>query len=435
MEISQKLIDCTSHYPSLQLFCQCNCAEDFIKLHTLTNYSQTIALAIDLPQDPKEFKILSTLPLSALFVNSKHFEKNSIKQEFIPFLKEMTIRQIPIFVETDIPHFTFCFFSLGKILNDLVPTNFYGLSFPLLPLENDLNSMQYQKLEFDTAKYDLYEEFTRKALEMKGPDAYVAIVGAGRGPIVDRAVKAGAKNVIIVEKNVSAVILLKQRLEREWPSTYKLYEGDMRNVKLPFQIDIIVSELLGSFGDNELCPECLYGCNRFLSKDAISIPQNLKSFLVPINSHYLWCEAFHKSLDYIWVTSMATAIPIGQEKEINSFEFPSASKDFYNSKVFEFEADTDSTLNGFCGWFDSKLFEEIHLSNSFKSHTNASESWLHIYVPIRKPVNVKKGQIIKLLFSRRTDGRRVWYEWALVEPELMGIQNAFGCKYSINLFY
>lgn len=35
-----------------------------------------------------------------------------------------------------------------------------------------------------------------------------------------------------------------------------------------------VSELLGSFGDNELSPECLDGAQRFLKKDGISIPSS-----------------------------------------------------------------------------------------------------------------------------------------------------------------
>ena len=35
-----------------------------------------------------------------------------------------------------------------------------------------------------------------------------------------------------------------------------------------------VSELLGSFGDNELSPECLDGAQRFLKEDGISIPSS-----------------------------------------------------------------------------------------------------------------------------------------------------------------
>lgn len=45
--------------------------------------------------------------------------------------------------------------------------------------------------------------------------------------------------------------------------------GDMRRVELPEPVDILVSELLGSFGDNELSPECLDGAMRFLKRKCV----------------------------------------------------------------------------------------------------------------------------------------------------------------------
>ena len=38
----------------------------------------------------------------------------------------------------------------------------------------------------------------------------------------------------------------------------------MRDWDAPIKADIMVSELLGSFGCNELSPECLYGAQKFL---------------------------------------------------------------------------------------------------------------------------------------------------------------------------
>lgn len=38
----------------------------------------------------------------------------------------------------------------------------------------------------------------------------------------------------------------------------------MRRWDAPENADILVSELLGSFGDNELSPECLDGAQRYL---------------------------------------------------------------------------------------------------------------------------------------------------------------------------
>ena len=80
---------------------------------------------------------------------------------------------------------------------------------------------------------------------------------------------------------------------------------------MPEKVDILVSELLGSFGDNELSPECLDGAMRFLKgastnekrtlasddthaeppEDGISIPASYTAYLAPISSSKLYNEA------------------------------------------------------------------------------------------------------------------------------------------------
>lgn len=47
----------------------------------------------------------------------------------------------------------------------------------------------------------------------------------------------------------------------------QLHFGDMRTLELPQKVDILITELLGSFGDNELSPECLDGALRFLKRE------------------------------------------------------------------------------------------------------------------------------------------------------------------------
>ena len=49
-----------------------------------------------------------------------------------------------------------------------------------------------------------------------------------------------------------------------------------------------VSELLGSFGDNELSPECLDGAQRFLKPDGISIPSSYWPFSLFALLLYNW---------------------------------------------------------------------------------------------------------------------------------------------------
>lgn len=57
---------------------------------------------------------------------------------------------------------------------------------------------------------------------------------------------------------------------------------DMRDFDSAIKGDILVSELLGSLGDNELSPECLDGAQKHLKPDGISIPSKSTSYINPI---------------------------------------------------------------------------------------------------------------------------------------------------------
>lgn len=52
--------------------------------------------------------------------------------------------------------------------------------------------------------------------------------------------------------------------KQEWGNRVTIIHEDMRTWQAESKADIMVSELLGSFGDNELSPECLDGAQRYL---------------------------------------------------------------------------------------------------------------------------------------------------------------------------
>ena len=109
------------------------------------------------------------------------------------------------------------------------------------------------------------------------------VVGAGRGPLVKCALNAAEKTsrkmkVFAVEKNPNAIntftfdiylfiytsFRLRCRKRDENWTNVTIVDSDMRVWNAPEKADILVSELLGSFGDNELSPECLDGAQKFL---------------------------------------------------------------------------------------------------------------------------------------------------------------------------
>ncbi|KAI4232680.1 MAG: hypothetical protein LQ352_008310, partial [Teloschistes flavicans] len=204
------------------------------------------------------------------------------------------------------------------------------LQGPLQPLAHNLESLTYEVFEKDAIKYDLYESAICKALvdrleKVVGgskPSStenkfVVCVAGAGRGPLVTRALKAAkdagvAIDLWAVEKNPNAYVLLQRHNEQEWNNQVHLVQADMRTWKGPhttgpqqspdfhprlhyYRIDILVSELLGSFADNELSPECLDGATRLLSEDGISIPSAYTSYLTPIAAPKLHADIARRS--------------------------------------------------------------------------------------------------------------------------------------------
>ena len=74
--------------------------------------------------------------------------------------------------------------------------------------------------------------------------------------------------------------------------------------------DVVVSELLGSFGDNELSPECLDGAqlSGLMKPNAVSIPSDYVSFIAPLSSAKLHQEAKAQA----YVSTDPGAGPMGQ---------------------------------------------------------------------------------------------------------------------------
>lgn len=150
------------------------------------------------------------------------------------------------------------------------------LQAPLQPLMDNLEGGTYDTFERDPVKYALYEEAVYLALKDRPATAAPAkiwVCGAGRGPLVTRCLQAAERakraiRVVALEKNPGALIILQDKRLNEWgENRVEIKFGDMRTFDPPRdekdKADIVVSELLGSFGDNELSPECLDGGMRF----------------------------------------------------------------------------------------------------------------------------------------------------------------------------
>lgn len=323
------------------------------------------------------------------------------------------------------------------------------LSLPMQPLHYNLIEDEYKTFELDPVKYKLYQEAIRKALVDRVKDknstvTTIMILGAGRGPLVQAAYYAGrAANckveIIVVEKNPLPKRSLEstiRRLKFAGASITTFYQ-DMRELKVQEELkaDIFVSELLGSFGDNELCPECLDGAEKFLKDDGISIPCSYSSYIQPISSWRLY-NNLKDDLDYYeqpWVVNLRNSYAIDDTKELWSFQHPMRMrKDVsnYRCETVKFVAKEDSVLHGIAGYFSTQLYADIEFNIVPSTHTKGLISWWPMIFPSKKMKFLKKGDVIEVNFERKIiPNEKIWYQWRVDNDEPSNVDG------KINPFY
>eukprot|EP01114_Cavostelium_apophysatum_P020862 TRINITY_DN7112_c0_g1_i1.p1 TRINITY_DN7112_c0_g1~~TRINITY_DN7112_c0_g1_i1.p1 ORF type:complete len:622 (+),score=146.02 TRINITY_DN7112_c0_g1_i1:52-1917(+) len=321
------------------------------------------------------------------------------------------------------------------------------LQAPLQPLMDNLESQTYETFEKDTIKYDKYQEAMHKFLLTKPAEATIVlmVVGAGRGPLVRAALTAAnlaERNIRVyaVEKNPNAVITLQNlKISLKWGDRVTIVDSDMRTWEAPEKADVLVSELLGSFGDNELSPECLDGAQRFLKDDGISIPASSTSFVSPISSSKLYNEVKNwkdlKHFETAYVVRLHNINVLSPAQECFTFLHPNKDKIIDNTryKKFVFHTKESATMHGFAGYFETKLFEDVYLSINPATHTPTMYSWFPLYFPLREPMYVPEGAIIECHFWRNCSKSKVWYEWTVSSPDNSPIHNVGGRSYWIGL--
>jgi len=324
---------------------------------------------------------------------------------------------------------------------------------PLQPLAWNLDNGSYDSFEQDVVKYRKYREAITLALQDRVEEGLISkttlmVVGAGRGPLVQLALEAITEmnlpmidvdsddsvvgvRVFCIEKNVNALHYLKYRhsIEPLWENV-SIIDTDMRRWDTTHRANIMVSELLGSFGDNELSPECLDGAQRFLDPRGVSIPQYVRSTLEPISCHNLYQAVQKRKLECPYnVAAYRYASLV--EDTVNVFDFAtpnlslSVGKDGndlqidHNGRraVLEWTATSTGICHGFLGYFHCDLYRDVSISidpTSISKYDDCGKTfaWFPIYFPFGSPLMVYEGDTITGTMARLSDSTSVWLEWS-----------------------
>ncbi|KAA0718812.1 Protein arginine N-methyltransferase 5 [Triplophysa tibetana] len=287
------------------------------------------------------------------------------------------------------------------------------LQSPLQPLMDNLESQTYEVFEKDPIKYSQYQQAVYRCL-------------------LDR----------VPEEQMETNVHLENWKFEEWGDQVTVVSCDMREWTAPEKADIIVSELLGSFGDNELSPECLDGAQHFLKDDGVSIPCSYTSFLAPLSSSKLYnevrgCRERDKDPESHFETPYVVRLhnfhQLADPQPCFTFVHPTTDMNNNRYQCLRFSVGCNTVLHGFAGYFEATLYKDVMLSIKPETHSPGMFSWFPILFPLKQPIQLSSADKVSVRFWRCNNGKKVWYEWAVTEPICSAIHNPAGRSYTIGL--
>lgn len=446
-----------------------------LRMHLKPDTRIGVCLTIDdeLPDDHEELAKWSGEPVHMIVVHSDQFAKSQkstpyLSQQCRKFICDLTransfklslvlqghlnksIKDYLLYLEFWLKQ------RITEDYDDLTRWNDKILT-PLQPLSSNLNSETYGIFELDSTKYNTYKKAMVKSIKQliekhgnKREEKLfnLMVLGAGRGPLVDSMIEALEELMSVneiemkrykfilyaLDKNPSSVVSLYYKQKNKWKHPEDYYttvvvESDMRTwYPEDVKADIIATELLGSFSDNELSPECIDGVWRLATKETQSIPKEYSSYIAPICSYKLYQELYRKKtywphpFDQIHVVRLKNFYSISHPQELFKFvhedlSLPPKNRSNERYTKLTFWSKVNTVCHGFAGYFEAQLFEDITLSTVKDRETYSMNSWFPAFIPLEVPVELRKGSQLVIHFWRKENSTSVWYQWVITEPQ------------------
>ena len=131
------------------------------------------------------------------------------------------------------------------------------------------------------------EAFRRAIDSVVRPGDMVLDVGAGSGILSVFAARAGAESVYTVERHRSPSLPRAGRRERVAEIVHVIH-GDVMEVELPGQVNVIVSEWLGGLGiDEGMLAPVIAARDRWLKPGRVMIPRSVTAWTALVHDRYL----------------------------------------------------------------------------------------------------------------------------------------------------
>jgi len=306
-----------------------------------------------------------------------------------------------------------CADSEGLSQRDPLPDDALAATFT----ERNHPALHYEYMVGDKLRMESYKKVIVEAVK---PGDVVADIGTGLGVLAMMAAKlAGAKKVYAIDLNPRSLWMAKHLAKANGVADKICFiEADAQQVELSQKVDVILSEIIGSFGCEEGVAEVITRfAIRNLRKGGICIPSKVNTFLIPVE----YTDSFRNG----WTSDNAgldltlpmqirmTEEPVrwyvrGRQKELSE-PLAVEALAFDSEHIFEgkvkrpeardlvFSVKEPGTLQGFIGYFEVELSPGTSLSNYPPYDKCHWENW---HWPVTPHVEVFQGDRLRVEMSR-----------------------------------
>ena len=257
----------------------------------------------------------------------------------------------------------------------------------------------------DRAKIDQYQAAVDAAIR---PEHVVLDLGCGTGLLGLMALRAGARKVYFVEEGPIIESARRTIADTGFADKAVFLQANSYQLSLPEQVDVVICDHVGYFGfDYGVLGLLADARQRFLKPNGITIPQQLEIMLAPVESESCrnlvsrWRDGSIPE-DYSWMgtpsantkhgVTLGSADLMADPAALASLDLGPESPPFM-SWTTEFVCQRDGQVDGVAGWFDCRLYDDIHMTNAPKAAQALDRP--QAYLPLDHSAAVKEGDLIR----------------------------------------
>lgn len=244
------------------------------------------------------------------------------------------------------------------------------------------------------------QAFEAALREQVQPGSVVLDVGAGSGVLSLMAAKAGAARVYAVERTPVARQARRLVQRNGLDHVIQVIEADIQQVHLPEQVDLIVSEWLGTIGvDENLLYPVLLARDRWLKPDGIMVPSVVRAWAAPAHlatrCDIDYLRANPTGLDLSELSEPSMHDLLCRRYQVRDHDLASPAQVMWTTDTrvddlasaltpaqadLDFAITQDTTANALVAWFEAQLSPSVTLSNA----PEAPEThWGQLTLPLR----------------------------------------------------